>query len=233
MLWPPSLTSDGGLLPLFEGSRCVFTADLSSSPDSSLYVHTNTDTSEHNRTIPLHKVDGTGSGFAILRNAAKLSFVTTRNWVFSSAVLLHPSDLVAEDWLHEPNLNPQLNLDKGRCVLELPYPCEVMSYQKRGGIQIFEIVKDQRSYSFDVDLTNKVKVRRRLGASLDYLTVFEKAFPSEHPANKGSLREADEERSLAPGMPKDIVFAKARRNGETRRQCGADRYRALRRKAGR
>ena len=105
LLWPPSLMSGGELLPLFEGSRCIFAADMNSSVDNSLYVHTNADTSDRIRTVPLRKVDGGNSGFAILKNTAKISFVTTRNWVFSSAILLHPSDLMIDDWLHE--LQPQ------------------------------------------------------------------------------------------------------------------------------
>ena len=104
LLWPPSLMSGGELLPLFEGSRCIFAADMNSSVDNSLYVHTNADTSDRIRTVPLRKVDGVNSGFAILKNTAKISFVTTRNWVFSSAILLHPSDLMIDDWLHELNL---------------------------------------------------------------------------------------------------------------------------------
>lgn len=71
LLWPPSLMSGGELLPLFEGSRCIFAADMNSSVDNSLYVHTNADTSDRIRTVPLRKVDGGNSGFAILKNTAK------------------------------------------------------------------------------------------------------------------------------------------------------------------
>ena len=231
LLWPPSLMSGGDLLPLFESSRCIFTADTSSSLDGSLYIHTNADTSERIRAVPLRRVDGGSNGFAILKNTAKLSFVTTRNWVFSSAVLLHQSDLVVEDWLRKLNLEPKVSLDEGRCVFELSYPCEVVSYQKRDGVQVFKITRDQRSCSFDDGSFDRVKVRKQLGASLDYLVVFERAFNSEHPMDRGSLKMATERETLAPGVPGDIVFAKARCNGEMRCQCGADRQRASQRKA--
>ena len=228
LLWPPSLISGGELLPLFECSRCIFAADMSSSIDNSLYVHTNTDTSDRIRTVPLRKADGGNSGFAILKNTEKLSFVTTRNWVFSSAVLLHPSDLVIDDWLHMLNFEPQIYLDKGCWVLKLPYPCEIASHRKGESVHIIKITKDQNSYSFDDGCLNVLKVRKKLEASLDYLIVFEKMFDSKQPLKTTAIEEV-----IPPGMPDGVAFAIARQNGKMIRQRSADRQRALRRKTGR
>ena len=232
LLWPPSLMSGGELLPLFEGSRCIFAADMNSSVDNSLYVHTNADTSDRIRTVPLRKVDGGNSGFAILKNTAKISFVTTRNWVFSSAILLHPSDLMIDDWLHELNLKPGIYLDKGCWVLNLSYPCEVVSYRKHGSVQKIRITKDQNSCSFEAGRLNAIKVRKKLGASLDYLVVFEKKLDLGQPLINHSAEIAAAEGAIAPGTPDDGAFAIARQSGKMIRQRGADRQRALRRKTG-
>ena len=232
LLWPPSLMSGGELLPLFEGSRCIFAADMNSSVDNSLYVHTNADTSDRIRTVPLRKVDGGNSGFAILKNTAKISFVTTRNWVFSSAILLHPSDLMIDDWLHELNLKPGIYLDKGCWVLNLSYPCEVVSYRKHGSVQKIRITKDQNSCSFEAGRLNAIKVRKKLGASLDYLVVFEKKLDLGQPLINHSAEIAAAEGAIAPGTPDDVAFAIARQSGKMIRQRGADRQRALRRKTG-
>lgn len=233
LLWPPSLISGGDLLPLFERSRCIFVADMGSSLDGSLYIHTNTDTSERIRTVPLCRAGGEGGGFAILENTAKISFVTTRNWVFSSAVLLHPSDLFIEDRLHRPNLDPRLSLNEGRCVLELFYPCEVIGYQRGGGVRVFKITRDQRSCSFDDGSFDCVKVRKKLGASLDYLIVFEREFSSKRLMIRSSSEAATEREMLMVGVPDDLAFAKARCKGELRHQSSIDRQRALQRRAGR
>jgi len=230
LLWPPSLMSGGELLPLFEGSRCIFAADMNSSVDNSLYVHTNADTSDRVKTAPLRKIDGGNSGFAILRSTAKLSFVTTRNWVFSSAVLLHPSDMVVDDWLHKLDLEPQISLNKGRWVLNLSYPCEVVSYQKGRSVRVIGITKDQNSYSFEDGCLNALKVRKKLGASLDYLIVFEKTLDSGQPSIGDSAKTAAAGGAISPGTPDDVAFAIARQSGKKIRQRDADRQRALRRK---
>lgn len=230
LLWPPSLMSGGELLPLFEGSRCIFAADMNSSVDNSLYVHTNADTSDRVKTVPLRKIDGGNSGFAILRSTAKLSFVTTRNWVFSSAVLLHPSDMVVDDWLHKLDLEPQISLNKGRWVLNLSYPCEVVSYQKGRSVRVIGITKDQNSYSFEDGCLNALKVRKKLGASLDYLIVFEKTLDSGQPSIGDSAKTAAAGGAISPGTPDDVAFAIARQSGKKIRQRDADRQRALRRK---
>lgn len=232
LLWPPSLVSGGEILPLFEGSRCIFAADMNSSADNSLYVHTNADAPDRIRTVPLRKVDEGNSGFAVLENTAKLSFVTTRNWVFSSAILLHPSDLVIDGWLHKLDLEPRIFLDKGCWVLNLSYPCEVVSYRKGESVRVTRITKDQNYYSFDDGYPDALKVRKKLGASLDHLIVFEKMFNSEHPLINDPVKTPVVEEAVAPGVPDDVVFAMARQNREMMRQRGADRRRALRRKVG-
>ena len=148
--------------------------------------------------------------------------------MFSSAVLLHPSDLVIDDWLHMLNFEPQIYLDKGCWVLKLSYPCEIASYRKGESVHITKITKDQNSYSFDDGSLNVLKVRKKLEASLDYLIVFEKMFDLKQPLKTTAI-----EGVIAPGMPDGVAFAIARKNGKMIRQRHADRQRALRRKTGR
>ena len=230
LIWPPSLTSSGDLLPLFEKGRCVFTANMESSDNGSLYVHTSADTVEKVRELPLRGQSGTDTGFAILANESKLSFITTKNWVFSSAVLLHPNDLDIDEWLHEHDVKPHLSSDSGDWILELACPGEVLSYGRDKEITSFKVEEDT-PLSFKDGSFDALQVRRKLGASFDYLVVFGKTF--DYQAN---LIEMSEKISIKCDVPtsymsKDVSFAVLRLNGKMGRQGGIDRQRALRRES--
>lgn len=230
LIWPPSMVSNGDILPLFQRTRCVFTADMNSPEDTCLYVHTNADTAGQVKTVPLRKSNGKEKGFAILKNAAKLSFVTTRNWVFSTAALLHPSDFDANEWLHGLNLAPRVSFDSGHWVLELACPDEILGYSRGKGVQPLKLMEGETSLSFEGDVPDMVRVRRKLSASLDYLTIFEKTFGS-HCAPEEAMTAISERNKLAPGISEDAAFAVARFNGSLRHRGGADIQRAVRRKA--
>lgn len=217
LIWPPSLTSGGELIPLFENARCVFAADMRSSVDNQLYVHTNADTSDRVKTVPLRRVKNRESGFAILKSVAKLSFVTTRNWVFSAAVLLHQSDLDIDELLHELSCEPQISLDSGCWVLKLVSPGEVVCYAKREGIRVNEVTEGNALLSFREGSLDILQVRKKLGSSRGCLTVFERVFEPQSSLEKGASKAPMMEKSmLPPGMSRDIMFAKARQNGELR-----------------
>lgn len=233
LLWPPSLMGAGDMVPCFEASRCVFAADMGSASDGVLYVHTNSDTSEQVRTVPLLRVENGDSGFAILECAAKLSFITTRNWVFSSAVLLHSEDLALEEWLHEVDLGPRISIESGCWTFDMRYPCELVCYREGHGIQVFEAKADNQSFSCDEGAFDVVKIRKKLSASLDNLVVLEKTFgakrsTAENPPmlDGGTVR-------LAPGLSGDYSFAAMRRNGGMGWRFGANKQRALQRETGR
>lgn len=230
LIWPPSMVSNGDILPLFQRTRCVFTADMNSPEDACLYVHTNADTAEQVKTVLLRRSDGKEKGFAILKNTAKLSFVTTRNCVFSTAVLLHPSDFHANEWLHDLNLTPRVSFDSGHWVLELACPDEVLGYSRDKGIQSFKLMEGEASLSFENNMLDMIQVRRKLYASLDYLTIFEKTFDSRCAPEKAVTTILGRNK-LAPGISEDAAFAIARLNGGLRHRGGADIQRAARRKA--
>ena len=120
---------------------------MNSPEDTCLYVHTNADTAGQVKTVPLRRSDGKEKGFAILKTTAKLSFVTTRNWVFSTAVLLHPSDFDADEWLHDLNLSPRASFDSGHWALELACPDEVLGYSRGKGVQSLKLMEGETSLS--------------------------------------------------------------------------------------
>lgn len=231
LIWPPSLASGGDLIPLFENARCVFVADMRSSVDNRLYVHTNTDTSDRVKTVPLRGVKNGKSGFAIFQNIAKLSFVTTRNWVFSTAVLLHQSDLNIDKWLHELNYEPQVSLGSGCWVLKLAYPDEIVCYEKHAGIQITRAAEGSALLSFGEGSLDLLQVRRKLSASLDHLVIFERVFDPLPSLEKGASKKPMGRYALPPSLSCDVAFAKARQNGELGHLNDVDRRRAQIRKA--
>lgn len=231
LIWPPSLVSNGDILPLFQRTRCVFTADMNFPEDTCLYVHTNADTAGQVKTVPLRRSDSKGKGFAILKTTAKLSFVTTRNWVFSTAVLLNPSDFDAHEWLHDLNLAPRASFDSGHWALELACPDEVLGYSRSKGAQSLKLMEGETSLSFEENVPDMIRVRRKLSASLGYLTLFEKTFDSRR-APKEAVTAILGGGMLAPGISEDAAFAIARLNGSLRHRGGADIQRAVRRKAG-
>lgn len=109
----------------------------------------------------------------------------------------------------------------------------MIGYQRGGGVRVFKITRDQRSCSFDDGSFDCVKVRKKLGASLDYLIVFEREFSSKRLMIGSSSEAATEREMLMVGVPDDLAFAKARCKGELRHQSSIDRQRALQRRAGR
>ena len=231
LIWPPSLTSNGDILPLFQRTRCIFTADVSSPKDAYLYIHTNADTAGQVKTVPLRKSDGKEKGFAILKTTARLSFVTKRNWVFSTAILLHPNDFDANERLHRLNLTPCVSFDSGCWILELACPDEVLGYSKNKGVKVFKLMKGATSISFEEGMFDMLQIRRKLGASLDYLTIFEKTFDSRSALGEGSAPTILGRNKLAPGISKGASFATARLNGNLRHRNGVDIQRSMRRKA--
>ena len=231
LIWPPSLTSSGDLLPLFENAKCIFTAETKYSKSGSIYFHTGDDVSGRVRTVPLLASDNADRGFAIAKNNAKLSFVTTRDWVFSSAVLLHSSDLVIGEWLHELDLDPSLSLESGCWTLRMPYSAEVKCYRRDGRIQVVEINQDNKEFAFVENSLDRIQILRNLGASFGQVVIFERCFdvvaaPKEEMAKASARREI-----VGLGMPKDVEFAVKRRSGKLTSDQGVDKHRAQTRKA--
>lgn len=233
LIWPPSLIAGGDLLPTYKNAKCIFEADISSTKSSCLYVHTNTDTADRVRTVPLWKSDNMSCGFSVLKNNARLSFVTTRDWVFSSAVLLHPSDLNVDGLLHEHIMGPRLSFRDGRWMLEVFVPAEIVCFGRSGVISTIEMTDEKRTFWFEDGLYDRICVQQKLNASLDRLVVFEKRFERRQAA-RVVLDETDAKAALIElGMPNGKKFASARSKGERKPHLGADQRRALIRKAGR
>ncbi len=233
LIWPPALTASGDLLPMYENAKCIFEADMGSATDGNLYVHTNTDTAERVRTVPLRKTDNESCGFAVFKNNARLSFITTRDWVFSSTVLLHPSDLNVDEWLHACDLEPRLSLGEGRWTLEVSAPAEIVCHERNGVISTIKLSGVNRAFCFEDGMFDRICVQQKLSASIDQLVIFEKLFErwqvtgtiSEEVDAKAALIELD--------MPNDQEFAIVRGKGKRKSHQGVDKRRTLIRKAGR
>lgn len=221
LLWPPSLKSGGDLLPLFNNSRCVFEASLQSSTEGKLFVHTNADTANRVQTVILRKAGAAGYGFAVLKNTARLSFVTTRNWVFSSAVLLQSSDSRIEEWLHmQRNAHVEYSLDDDAIELIFNVPGTVVLL-KRGNVAI-ELKASQESNKFDIGFKDADVARALLplGASLDDCVVFEHRFMR---AAAGELEEVlgTRRKMVTETLLPDDVQRANKRNAHQRAQLNS------------
>ncbi len=233
LIWPPALMASGVLLPVYKDAKCIFEADVRSAKDGNLYVHTNVDTADRVRTVPLRKTDDASCGFAVLKNNARLGFVTTRDWVFSSAVLLHPSDLNADDLLHKRRVEPRLTFGDGRWILEASVPAGIVCYGRSGVISTIELSDEERTFCFEDGLYDRVCVQQKLNASLDQLVVFEKRFECGQATGVVSEGANAKTALIELNVPYDKKTAIARGKGERKLRQGTDRRRALIRKAGR
>ena len=175
LVWPPSLTSGGDMLPLFKSSKCIFTVPQFPSPNKELYIYTANDTSERVRSVSLRPSAGDGVSFGILRNDASLSFVATKDRIFSSAVLLHSDDNLSGDI---PSFDAGLPIaretDSETLRVSLRVPGVVQLLRRNEDARIIKVDSED---SATVELNRKsfeaVRVLQKLGASLDELVTFE------------------------------------------------------------
>ena len=176
LLWPPSLMSGGDLQPLFSRSRCAFEARFLSTDEGKLFVHTSADAAGRTQTVSLKHACKSGYGFAILKNPAKVCFVTTRNSAFSSAVLLQPLDASAIKGLHvmRPPCIVESSGDDGVFRLHLNVPGHVFLLKKRKPIFKLNATEESHAFDIDSDKADFVRVYLPLRASLDDYFAFER-----------------------------------------------------------
>lgn len=231
IIWPPALMASGDLIPLYKSSKYIFETNAASAKDDKLYIHTSADTADHVRTVPLRRA-GDGCGFAVFTNIAHLSYVTARDWVSSSAVLLHPNDLSIDEHLHACDSEPRLSFSEGRWMLEASIPGEVVCYERNGAISILELSDDSKGFCFEDGSLDRIRIQQKLFASLDQIVVFEVQF--EHPqAGEAALPEDNARAALIRlDAPNNLAFAISRGKGNRNPLYGVDRRRALIRKAG-
>ena len=221
LLWPPSLKSGGDLMPLFSKSRCVFEASFRSSIEGKLFVHTNADTVNRVQAVLLRKAGEMGCGFAILKNTASLSFVTTRNWVFSSAVLLHPRDFVLDEWLHAVHL-PRFEhslCDDGCLKLLLNAPGLVVLLRRGASSEKVKAVEDACEFSVGAKDADVVRVFLPLGASLDDRFVYEHEF-EQLTGGDGAAVVGSGRMTMSEAFLPDDVLRAIKRNARRKVQQG-------------
>ena len=212
LIWPPSLASEGDLLPLFNDSPCLFKASAQSAADGKLFVHTTTDSDERVRTVTLKKSGTKGFAYAILKNAASLSFVTTRNWVFSAAVLLHPSDSFISEWLAPAHREYDVLIDDaGLTELTFNTPGTVVLLKENHASKVFDAKEEERSFSLSSADADAFRVLFPLGESLDKRLAFEHVFALR---NERVSPERHCETKVLQLLPVDTQRAFARQRNE-------------------
>lgn len=227
IIWPPSIIASGDLVPMYENAKCIFEVDAASAKSESLYIHTSTDTAERVRTVPLHESDDGNCRFAVFKSDAKLSFVTTHNWVFSSAALLHPSDFHADEWLHTFDCEPRLFLDEGWWTLEAHAPAEIAFYKHNDIVSTLKLSRENKIFRFEDDTLDRICVKKKLSASLDQLVVFRKQFEPKRIVETISPKIDAKVALIELDAPKDLEFARSRVKGERTPYQNLDRKRAL------
>ena len=91
ILWPPSLTSMGETIPLFEKSSCVFKVRASNDEKchlrTRLYTHCRSDVRQSS-TEAMERTCGAHWMLASVSPLSDIRFLSTRDWIFSNAILL-------------------------------------------------------------------------------------------------------------------------------------------------
>lgn len=140
ILWPPSLTTSGETIPLFEHSECMFlvrpTKDANGHTRKNLYVHSRKDVGSSS-TVPMTATYARNS-----RMVAKVSpmqdirFLSTRDWWFSNAILLGFIQGERDGRLADPDTGMPQCSESGAKTFELTAPCGgkivLMRYGGRG-----------------------------------------------------------------------------------------------------
>lgn len=174
LIWPPALMSGGELRPLFELSKCVFVTDMASSDDKKLYVHTNADTAEKVRTLALIRSINSEFGYSILKNTYDMSFVTARNWVFSSAVLLRQNHALIDEWLKKVEVEPLvIQSDDGAVRIELRTPGKIICLCRNRANKTVKITEAAQSVELERNTIDAIRVYRALHESLGDLLICE------------------------------------------------------------
>jgi hypothetical protein len=220
-LWPPALSAGGELVPLFVNSRCVFKASAGATDEGKLFVHTNADVAERVKTIPLQRASGSRVGYAVLQNAANLSFVTTRNWVFSSAVLLRPSPDFASDLLNDIDNAPVImEAGEGRLRLLLKSPGRIVIWDRKHHVSSIQPEAEAPWYEFSPRSIAGIKALSPLGASLDELTVFFQLFGNPSASGKALTRGHPRKDMILAMSPDDRRRAESRKQGSSPARIG-------------
>lgn len=91
LIWPPSVCSSGEILPIFERTRAIFKAPTAFCEERRVFIHSRTDSERYASSSALKVSDNPAWGLTSFPMMSGLSFVSCKNDVFSSAMLLHPT----------------------------------------------------------------------------------------------------------------------------------------------
>lgn len=218
LLWPPSLTGDGEIRPLFEGSGCVFGVDTAWTGGT---VFISDDPAYVGVTSPrkLLPSDNGGRGYLILDPSKTTRLLLTAPGSPNGAVLVDASSsdaissLTAQDW------NATV-VDSGGGAIQVvaPAPVSVMWLRKGHAWESRELKAEAGAFTLESSPSDLVRVVRRLLNSPWLLTTWERvperavvpASPNQS-AGDGPLEARGH--LLESLMPSDKRLARARASG--------------------
>ena len=143
VLWPPSLTSTGETIPLFAKSDCAFkvraTNDEKGRLRTRLYVHSRFD-ARQSSTEAMERTYGADWMLSRVAPVSDIRFLSTRDWIFSNAILLGFKEDELTRRLIRLNENPRIEgPESGTYTLEVLCSSEVQVLRRGGGGESFTV----------------------------------------------------------------------------------------------
>lgn len=152
ILWPPSLTSMGETVPLFEKSTCAFKVRASNDERghlrTRLYTHCRSDVRQSS-TEAMERTYGAHWMLASVPPLSDIRFLSTRDWIFSNAILLG---------FREDELDRRLNRAEqalrieesapGAYTVEAQCTLEIRILGRGGAVNSFQIEPDDTERLF-------------------------------------------------------------------------------------
>lgn len=143
ILWPPSLTSMGEIIPLFEKSNCAFKVRASNDEKgrlrTRLYTHCRSDfrqssTEAMERTCDVHWM------LASVPQLSDIRFLSTRDWIFSNVILLGFRKDELDLRLNRAEWAPRVEeSDLGTYTIEAQCATEIRILRRGGAAESFAI----------------------------------------------------------------------------------------------
>ena len=120
LIWPPSLLSSGESLPLFRESRCIFqirtSMDRAHQRNESLFVRSK-DLTQPSKAVQLYATNNPHMMTASINPTSDILFLSSRDWIFSNAILLRFSREELKKRLHSDEERPKITYTKENGVL--------------------------------------------------------------------------------------------------------------------
>lgn len=143
ILWPPSLTSMGETIPLFEKSSCAFKVRASNDERghlrTRLYTHCRSDVRQSS-TEAMERTYGAHWMLASVPPLSDIRFLSTRDWIFSNAILLGFREDELDRRLNGAKRAPRIEVSApGTYTVEARCASEIRILGRGGAVESFLI----------------------------------------------------------------------------------------------